>query len=103
MRNKPPPKLHDAHSGAAIAVRLNANTKATRIRKIDGEGTVFIDVARGGSGQIDLQLQKYLAGLLGVDPNQIEILGSSLSTDRLVMVIGVSAEFVDQKIKILLK
>lgn len=103
MRNKPQPKLHDGHSGAAIAVRLKAGTTATRICKIDGDGTVFIDIARGGSGQVDLQLQKYLARLLGVDPNQIEILGSSPSTDRLVMVIGVSAEYVDQKIKKLLK
>ncbi|MHB1482147.1 MAG: hypothetical protein ACYCXH_07505 [Bellilinea sp.] len=99
MRNKPAPNFHDAHSGAAIAVRLKVNAKSTRIRKIDGEGTVFIDIVRGENEQIDLQLQKYLAMQLEVNPSQVEILGSGHSNDRLVMIIGVSADYIEQKIK----
>lgn len=103
MKRKPAPEFHDGQLGAAIAVRLKIGAKSTRIRKIDREGTVFIDLAVDEMKDTDLHLKNFLIRKLGVKPNQLEVLGSGQSNGRLVMIIDVDAEDIDQKIKKSLK
>lgn len=98
MRIKPHPKFHDGQLGAAFAVQVKVNAKATRIRMVDQEGTVYIDMADSESGNIDIHLKNYLTGLLGVKPAQLDVLGSGKTNARLVMVLGVTAEDLEEKI-----
>lgn len=99
MRKKPAPNFHDGRLGAALAVRLKANAKITRVRRIDSEGTIFIDMTGLESDDIDTRLKNFLAGELGVKTAQLEVLGSGKSNARLVMVLGMTAEDLEQKIK----
>lgn len=98
MRIKPVPKFHNGRLGAALAVRVKANARITRIRKIDSEGTIFIDIASSETNEIDTQLKKFLAGELGVKLSQLDVIGSDNSNARLVMILGMTADDVEQKI-----
>jgi len=102
MKIKPVPKFHDGHLGAALAVRVKANAKLNQIRKIDSEGTIFVDLVDPESEDIDLRLKIFLAGELGVKPAQLEVIGKSDSNARLVMILGTTAEDIEQKFKSML-
>lgn len=103
MKIKPAPKFHDGRLGAAIAVRLKPNARSTRIRKIDQEGTVFIDMAETGNFDIDDRLKLFLAEQLGVNAAQMDVIGGGKSNARLVMILGVAAENIEQTLNQLVK
>lgn len=101
MKIRRAPKFHNGHLGAALAVRVKANAKITRIRKIDSEGTIFIDMAGSESDDLDTRLKKFLAGELGVKLDQLDVLGSSETNARLVMILGTTADEIEQKVKLM--
>lgn len=93
------PDFHDGKLGAAFAVRLRTHAKRNQVKKVDREGTVFIDLADDDSIEINVRLRLFLGKFLGVKPEQIEIMNSAQTEARLVMVLGVKPEDIDLRIK----
>jgi len=93
------PDFHDGRLGAAFAVRLITHAKTTQLKKVDREGTVFINLVDDETTEIDDRLRLFLGQFLGVEPNQVEIMSSGQTDARLVMVTGVKPEDVDQCFK----
>jgi len=95
-------KLHEFHEegfGAALAVNLKPNARTSRIRKINREGTVFIDLADEPTADIDQRLCGFLAAFFGLSAAQVDVLGRSPSNNRLVMINGMSPAQVDKRLR----
>lgn len=93
------PDFHDGRLGAAFAVRLKTHAKSSQVKKVDRDGTVFINLIDDDATEIDARLRLFLGQFLGVKPDQIEIMSSGQSEARLVMVLGVKPEDIDSRFK----
>jgi len=91
-------RFTDGHSGSAIAAHIKLNTPANRISRIDREGVVFIHLTVKSTHDIAPGLTAYIAGLLSIDADRVEVVGKVDSLDRLVTVTGMSAVELQQKI-----
>lgn len=97
MANPKKPRFHDAKAGSAITVSLHLNAKANKIEKVLPDGTLQIGMVNPqGDSTLDAELLRYLSELFGVPLNCFEIIGGKNSTNKLISIIGVSWEQVQQ-------
>lgn len=93
-------KLHDGKQGAALTVRVTPRARKTEIAGILEDGTVRIRVAAPPvEGKANKALLAFLAKLLGVKKNRIEIVVGDRSLDKLVSILDMSAADVEARIK----
>lgn len=91
--------LHDGKTGAAITVRVTPRTVRNEIHEILDDGTVKIRLtAPPVEGKANKELIKFLSSVLDVPPSAIEILAGQTGHDKLVSVLGISSEEMQQKI-----
>jgi len=91
-------RFTDGQAGSAIAARIKLNAPVNRISRIDREGVVFIHLTAKSKPEIAPGLSDYIAGLLKIDADKVEVVGKADSLDRLVTVTGMSAAELQQKI-----
>lgn len=97
MANPKKNRFHDAKSGSAITVSLRLNAKANKIEKVLPDGTLQIGMVYPQSDSaVEDALLKYLSELFGVPLDRFEIIGGKNSTSKLISIIGVSVEQVQQ-------
>ncbi len=99
MKNKRDFVLHDGKTGAAIAVRVTPRTAKNEIFAILDDGTVKIRLtAPPVEGKANKALIKFLSDVLDVPISSIEIVAGQTGHDKLVSIIGVDSELVQQKL-----
>ncbi len=92
-------KLHDGKQGAAITIRVTPRARRTEFSGIMADGTLRIRVSVPPvEGKANKALIKFLADVLGVHKNRIEIVAGETGLDKIVCIMDMSAEQVQKKI-----
>jgi uncharacterized protein (TIGR00251 family) len=94
-----PYHLHDGQKGAALAIRVTPRASRNEIVDILSDGTVKIRlIAPPVEGKANLALVEFLAEVLELPANRIEIVAGTTGRDKLVSVLDLDAETVHQRI-----
>ncbi len=97
MANSKKHRFHNAKSGCAITVSLHLNSKDNKIEKVLPDGTLQIGLVNPMSDpEVDTALIKYLSELFNVPIHRFEIIGAKNSTNKLISIIGLSVDQVQQ-------
>jgi uncharacterized protein (TIGR00251 family) len=92
--------LHDSRSGAALAVRVIPRAKQNKIVEISSDGTVKIRLtAPPVGGKANRALIELLAGVLDVPAARIEIIAGETGRNKLVSILDLDAQTVQERIK----
>ncbi len=93
-------KLHDGRKGAALTVRVTPRARRTELAGVLPDGTLRIRVAAPpAEGQANKALIDFLADMLGVRKNRIEIVAGARGLDKIVSILDLPAAEVEQKIQ----
>ena len=91
--------LHDGKKGSAIAVRVTPRASRNEIVEIQSDGTVKIHLtAPAHEGKANEELIKFLADVLGAPKTHIDIVAGATGRDKLISVIGMNADEVNDRI-----
>lgn len=92
-------RLHDGKKGAALAIRVTPRASKNEIHEIQNDGTVRIHLtASTAESKLNQALIEFLSQVLGIPPQNIEIVVGSNSRDKLVSILDLDAEMVHQRI-----
>jgi len=91
--------LHDGKKGSAIAVRVTPRASRNEIVEIQSDGTIKIHLtAPAHEGKANEELIKFLADVLGAPKTHIDIVAGATGRDKLISVIGMNADEVNDRI-----
>lgn len=86
-------RLHDGKKGAALAVRVIPRARRNEIAAVMEDGTLKIRLSSPPvDGQANRALVRYLAELLGVPKRNIEIVAGETSRNKLVAILNMDKE-----------
>ena len=92
-------RLHDGQRGVALAVRVTPRASRNEITEILEDGTVKIRItASPVDNEANRQLVKFLAEVLGVSASRIEIVAGQTGRDKLISVVDVGADEVQNRL-----
>src|SRR5512140_1458849 len=92
-------RLHSGQNGAAIAVRVTPRASKNQIIEILNDGTVKIHLtAAADEKKINQALIDFLAKILGVPGNHLEVVAGQSGRDKLVSVLDLDAKVVQERI-----
>ena len=92
-------RLHNAQSGAALAVRVTPRASRDRIMQVLDDGTVKIQLtAPPVDGEANAKLIAFIAKVLDVAKSRIEIVAGETGRDKLVTVTGMNAATLHERI-----
>ena len=98
------PKFSDARRGAAITVKVTPRAKKTGITGFMDDGTIKIKVAAPPvDGAANKALVEFLADVLGLPKNQVDIVAGETSERKLISLVGISPDHVDAILRGLLQ
>ena len=93
-------KLHNGERGAALTIRVTPRARKTQFGGVLEDGTLRVRVAAPPvEGKANQALINYLAKVLGVRKNRIEIVAGERGLDKILSVVGMTAEEVEEKIR----
>jgi len=91
--------LHDGQFGSAITVRITPRSSRNEISEILDDGTIKIRLtAPQNEEKTNQALITFLAEVLGVSPNQLEIVAGISGKDKLVTILGMDKAAVQEQI-----
>ena len=91
--------LHDGKSGAAITVRVVPNSAQTEIGEILEDGTVTVRLkAQASEAKVNAALLAFLAEVLQVRVDQLEIVAGMTGPDKLVTITDLDKNVVHNRI-----
>jgi uncharacterized protein YggU (UPF0235/DUF167 family) len=91
--------LHDGKRGAALAVRVTPRATANKVTELMNDGTVKVHLAAAPvDDEINTELLKFLADVLGVSKSRLDIVAGLLGRDKLISVIDMDAESAHNRI-----
>jgi uncharacterized protein (TIGR00251 family) len=91
--------LHNSKGGSALAVRITPRARRNEIVEIHSDGTVRVRLTTSlAEEEANQALVKFLAEVLGVPPTHLEIVAGSTGKDKLVSILDLDADAVQQKI-----
>ncbi|HQX01204.1 MAG TPA: DUF167 domain-containing protein [Anaerolineales bacterium] len=91
--------LHGGKRGSALAVRITPRSSRDQIVGVLDDGTVKVHLASEPSDEeTNRQLIIFLAEVLGVPKSRIEIVAGPIGWDRLVAVMDMDVDTVNQRI-----
>ncbi|MBN1285330.1 MAG: DUF167 domain-containing protein [Anaerolineae bacterium] len=92
-------KITDAKGGAAFTVRVVTRARRQEIVGIQEDGTLKIRLTGSpADSNTNEELIEFLAGTLGVDKEQIEIVAGEKGREKLISVEGITPDAVNQKL-----
>lgn len=97
MAEKLTPQWKQAKGGAAITVRLGPNARENQIADILDDGTLYVRLVKGG-GEPDRDLIRFLAKVLKVKVNQIEVVAGQGGQDKLIAIDDMTPDNVERRI-----
>lgn len=94
-----PYNLHNGQKGSALAIRVTPRASRNEIVEILNDGTVKIRLtAPPVEGKANQALVEFLADVLELPTNRIEIVAGTTGRDKLVSILDLDAETVHQRI-----
>ena len=91
--------FHEGKFGAAITVRVIPRSSRNEIAEILPDGTIKIRLTSiPEEKELNRALLNYLAQILGVSPNQLEVVGGFNSRNKLVTIIGIDTNTVQKRV-----
>jgi uncharacterized protein (TIGR00251 family) len=91
--------LHDGKVGAAIAVRVTPRASRNKIAEILPDGTIKIHIAAPPvDGEANEKLIEFLSDVLNIAKSRLEIVAGESGRDKLISVLDMDAETVNQRI-----
>lgn len=92
-------RLHDGKSGAAITVRVVSRASKNEIGEILADGTVTVRLTNpDGDARLNQALIAYLADILQVKKDQLEIVAGLSGADKLVTITDLDKSLVNDRI-----
>lgn len=99
MKQTRPFHLHNGQTGAAITVRVTTCASINEIQEILEDGTVKIRITSAPvEGQANQTLLKFLADILEVTVDKLEIVAGQNGRDKLITVLGLDSGTVQERI-----
>jgi uncharacterized protein (TIGR00251 family) len=93
-------KLHNGQKGAALTIRVTPRSRKTEFGGVMEDGTLRVRVAAPPvEGKANTALIKFLAKVLGVRQNRIEIVAGEKGLDKIISILDMSSEDVEQRIQ----
>lgn len=89
--------LHDGEKGSALAVRLRPLADQDQVNKIRRDGTIEIHLA-ANTADLNQPLRKYLSQILGIQAQRINIVAGKTGTEKLVSILDMEPQLVQEKI-----
>ena len=97
--NKREFKLHDGERGAALTIRVTPRARKTEIGGVLDDGTLRVRVAEPPvEGKANKALIAFLAKVLGIRKNKVEIVAGEKGLDKIISVLEMPAEEAEQRI-----
>lgn len=91
--------LHNGQKGSALAIRVTPRASRNEIVEIMNDGTVKVRLtAPPVEGKANHALVEFLAEVLDLAPNRIEIVAGATGRDKLVSILDLDTETVHQRI-----
>ena len=91
--------LHGGRMGSAIAVRVTPRASRNKIVEILADGTIRIHIAAPPvDGEANEALIRFLAEVLNVPKSRLEIVAGESGRDKLISVLDMDAETVQQRL-----
>ena len=86
-------------TGSAITVRVSPRSSRNEISEILEDGTIKIRLtAAPVEGQANAALVKFLSDVLEIAPSRIEIVAGQSGKDKLITIIGLESQIVQERI-----
>ena len=76
-------KFHNGQRGAALAIRLVTEKPKNRIKKVQEDGTVLVEIA-GIPDHPRKALLAFIANELSIDPSKLDIIEGKEGTDLIL-------------------
>ncbi|HEY9151795.1 MAG TPA: DUF167 domain-containing protein [Anaerolineales bacterium] len=91
--------LHDGKRGSAIAIRVTPRASSNKVSEVLEDGTVKIHLAAAPvDNEANEQLIAFLSDVLSVAKSRIEIVAGTTGRDKLVSVLDMDNETVQQRL-----
>ena len=92
-------KFHDGKLGAAITVQVTPRSSRNAISEILSDGTIRVSMVNAASGpRANAALVEFLAAVLEVDANAVEIVAGENGANKLVTINSLSSNMVHARI-----
>ena len=92
-------ELHNGQRGSALAVRVTPRASQNQISGVLNDSTVKVHLVCGPSDEeINVELLRFMAEVLGVPRSRIEIVAGTNGRDKLVSILDMDAETAHQRI-----
>ncbi len=99
MANRRAFHLHNGRMGAAITVRVSPRSSRNEITEIQDDGTIKIRItAAPVDGQANKVLIEYLSEILEIPKSRIEIVAGQTGRDKLITILDLDSDAVQEKI-----
>jgi uncharacterized protein (TIGR00251 family) len=86
-------KLHDGKQGAALTIRVTPRSRNTELSGVLEDGTLRVRVATPPTeDKANAALIGFLSNLFGVGKNRISIVAGSQGLDKIVSILGMTAQ-----------
>jgi uncharacterized protein YggU (UPF0235/DUF167 family) len=97
-------QFRNPKSGSALAVEVHFGAQEDHIAQITGEGTLQVALrAASGWAEGNLVLIRLLATVLNVRPSQLEIVAGENDARKLIAVIGLEPQAMEERLRKTLK
>lgn len=92
-------KMHDGQKGSALAVRVTPRASRNEVVEILDDGTVRVRLATSpADDESNAALIEFLAEILGVTQNKLDIVAGKTGRDKLVSVVDMDVDTVHSRI-----
>jgi len=92
-------QLHDGKKGAALAVHVIPRAQVNEIVELSGDGSIRMRLrSPADDDSLNENLVAFLAEVLAVDPDQIEIIAGLTGRNKLVSVLDISTQVAQERI-----
>jgi uncharacterized protein (TIGR00251 family) len=92
-------KLHDGERGAALTIRVTPRARKTEIGGVLDDGTLRVRIAAPPvEGKANKALIAFLAKVLGVRKNKIEIVAGEKGLDKIISILEMPAQTAEKRI-----
>jgi len=88
--------FHDGEKGSALAVRITKRKGKQRIVKILKDGTVVINLTEKTKKNINQELIKFLSKELDIAQRQFEIIAGMEGNEKLISILDVDSEEIQE-------
>ena len=97
--DNPAGRFSNSTKGVALTVRVTPRARKNQVVRIMADGTIKIAlVAPPVGGKANVALVKFLADILQVPENTIEIVAGASGRNKLISISGLNAEVANQRI-----